>query len=202
MKETIGLISGILVVLSVVPYAIRTYEGKIKPNITSWSIWSVLGLALLLTYKSSGAEANIWPAVFGFTNPTLVTLLALRHRHTWEKPTIVDKSCLVVGIMAIVLWFFVHHDKQVVQYALYIAILADLCAAIPTIYLVWRNPEVDRPFAWALFAVGYGLGALAITEHTFANYVLPLYMLCGGLFVSIPLALHRIKTKAPISEWA
>ncbi|MEK7209134.1 MAG: hypothetical protein AAB677_02655, partial [Patescibacteria group bacterium] len=78
--ETIGLTSGLLVVASVIPYSIRTYQGKVQPNLTSWSLWTLIGLALLLTYKSSGAEANVWPAVFGFTNPLLITIIVLR-RH-------------------------------------------------------------------------------------------------------------------------
>jgi len=73
---TIGLLSGALVFLSIIPYAIRTYDGKIRPVPTSWSLWSFIGLAVLLTYRSAGANANVWPAVFGFINPTLITILS------------------------------------------------------------------------------------------------------------------------------
>lgn len=201
MKDLVGLISGILVFASIIPYGIRTYQGKIKPNMTSWTIWSVVGFALLLTYKSSGAGANVWPAVFGCLNPTIITLFALRHRNKWEKATWIDKSCLILGIMAIIAWCFVHNNKTMATYTLYVSIAADACASIPTIYLVWRKPEVDRPFAWILFAVGYGLGALAITEHTLANYILPMYMMIGTLFISIPLVLYRVKQKTPLREW-
>lgn len=199
--ETIGLISGLLVVISIIPYSIRTYQGKIQPNLTSWSLWSLLGLALLLTYKSSGAEANLWPAVFGFTNPTLITLLVLKRRGEWTKPNRVEKACIVFGLMSFGLWLGVHGNKEFAQYALYLAIVADLCAAIPTIVFVWTQPNGDRPFAWCFFAVGYGLAIFAITEHTFANYVLPLYMFFGSLSVSIPLIWYRWKRRDSLMEW-
>jgi len=200
--ELFGMLSGGLVVISIIPYSIRTYQGKIHPNLTSWSLWTVIGLALLLTYKSSGAEANVWPAMFGFTNPLLVTILAARRMGEWAKLNKVEVACMVFGLMALVLWLIVHQDRGLVQYALYLAIIADACAAIPTIVFVWTQPDGDRPFAWGLFAVGYGLAFFAITEHTFANYVLPAYMTVGSFSVTVPLALYRMRQKVPLREWA
>ena len=199
--ETIGMLSGLLVVISIIPYSIRTYQGKIQPNLTSWSLWSLIGLALLLTYKSSGAEANLWPAVFGFTNPTLITLLILKRRGEWTRPNNVEKSCIAFGILSLVLWLGVYDKKELAQYALYLAIVADACAAIPAIVFVWTRPDGDRPFAWLLFALGWGLAIFAITDHTFANYALPLWMIFGGSSVTVPLIWYRWKRRDPLMEW-
>ncbi len=91
--EMIGLISGLLVIISAIPYSIRTYQGKIHPNLTSWSLWMLIGLALLLTYKSSGAEANVWPAVFGFISPFFITILNLATAR-WMDKTKPNRDCL------------------------------------------------------------------------------------------------------------
>jgi len=199
--EFFGLISGGLVFLSVIPYAIRTHQGLIEPNITTWSLWTIIGLSILFTYKSSGAEANVWPAVFGFTNPLLIALLACKHRGEWTKPNNVDKTCIVIGLVSLVIWAITRQEQDLVRFALYMAIVADAVAAVPTINLVWQKPESDRPFAWGLFAIGYGLSMLAITEHTFANWALPLYMFFGAGSVAVVLARHRVKTNAPWKEW-
>lgn len=198
----IGMISGLSVIISVIPYSIRVYQGKIRPNLTSWSLWTLIGLALLLTYKSSGAGANVWPAMFGFANPLLVTILVLRQHGGWARPNRIEVACLVLGLLSLGFWFGVRENKELSQYALYLAIIADACAAIPTIMFVWTEPDGDRPFAWAFFAVGYGLAIFAITEQTFANYVLPIYMFFGAGIIALPLALHRWRQKAPLSEWA
>lgn len=197
----IGMVSGLMVVASIIPYSIRTYQGKIRPNLTSWSLWTILGLVLLLTYNSSGAGANIWPAVFGFTNPLLITVLVVKQRGGWSKPDEWERRCIVLCVVSLGLWLVVHDKKELAQFALYLAIIADGFAAIPTFRFVWNQPDGDRPFAWALFAIGYGLAIFAIPEHTFANYALPLWMLFAGLFIAFLLALHRWKTKAPLSEW-
>ena len=199
--ETIGLISGLLVIASIIPYGLRTYQGKVQPNLTSFVLWTLISLTLLLTYRSSGAGANIWPAVFGFTNPLLITLLVLRRKGKMAKFTPLEKACLVLGLLSLGLWLVVSDNRELCQWSLCLAIVADLFAAIPTIRFVWARPQDDRPFAWALFAVGYGLAIFAVPERTFANYVLPLYMFFGSFSITLPLVWHRWRHKIPLSEW-
>jgi hypothetical protein len=188
--------------MNIIPYAIRVYQGKIHPVPVSWSLWSLIGLALFLAYRSSGAKANVWPAVFGFTNPTLVTILSLRYGEKWEKPKeLYEWLCLIFGVMSLIMWWFVRQKQELAQYALYLAIIADLCAAVPTLIFFQRNPDKDRPFAWFFYAVGYFVAIFAITERTLANYILPLYMTAGSLSATILLVIPRIQRKVPLKEW-
>ena len=197
----IGLLSGGLVLLSIIPYAIRTYDGKIRPVPTSWSLWSLIGLALLLTYRSAGANANVWPAVFGFTNPAIITILSIWRQEKWKKPNLAERLCFLFGVVSLVMWLFLRQSRELSQYALWVAITADLCAAIPTIKFVWTEPDRDRPFAWVLFGIGYFLAVFATPENTFANWGLPLYMTAVSLSVALPLALHRFRQNVPLREW-
>jgi hypothetical protein len=197
----IGMISGGLVLVSLIPYAIRVYEGKIHPVPTSWSLWSLIGLALLLAYKSSGAGANVWPAVFGFTNPTLVMILAIRRREHWKKPEPYEWACLIFGIVSLVMWVFVRDNKELSAYALVLAIVADLFAAIPTLVFFVKQPLEDRPFAWGMYAFGYFLAIFAMPEQTFSNYVLPLYMAVGSGIATLFLVVPRIRRRVPLKEW-
>jgi hypothetical protein len=200
MKETFGLISGLVVIISVIPYAIGTYRRTIKPNLASWSVWSVICLALLLTYRSSGAKANIWPAVFGFTNPTLIAILAIwRGERKW--PNALEIVCVIIGLISIGMWCLVYDNQKWSSYALYLGIIADAVAAIPTIAFVWKSPGEDRPAAWLIFAVGYCLAIPAISEHTFANYILPVYMTVGPIVIAIPLVTYRVRLRIPLKEW-
>jgi hypothetical protein len=197
----IGLLSGGLVLLSIIPYAIRTYDGKIRPVPTSWSLWSLIGLALLLTYRSAGANANVWPAVFGFTNPAIITILSIWRQEKWKKPNLAERLCFLFGVVSLVMWLFLRQSRELSQYALWVAITADLCAAIPTIKFVWTEPDRDRPFAWVLFGIGYFLAVFVTPENTFANWGLPLYMTAVSLSVALPLALHRFRQNVPLREW-
>jgi hypothetical protein len=200
--QSTGAWSGALVFLSIVPYAIRTYEGKIQPVPTTWSLWSLIGLAVLLTYRSSGAEANAWPAVFGFVNPILITILSVWKQSKWTRPTRAEQFCLMFGAGSLLMWIFMRQDPNLAQYALYVAIVADVCAAIPTIIFVWKEPDRDRPLAWVIFAIGYLLAVFSIQQNTLANWIVPLYMSFVALLVAFPLALHRVRRRVPLKHWA
>lgn len=199
--HSIGALSGSLVFLSIVPYAIRTYEGKIQPVPTSWSLWSLIGLAVLLTYRSAGAAANVWPAVFGFTNPTVITILSVWRHGEWKKPTFSERLCFLFGVASLAMWIFMRKNPDLAQYGLYVAIAADICAAVPTIVFVWKEPEQDRPLAWIIFAIGYFLAIFALPQDTLANWILPLYMSLVALVVAFPLTLHRLSQRAPLKQW-
>jgi len=199
--EAAGVLSGAVVFLSVVPYAIRTYQGKIEPVPTTWFLWTLIGLAVLLTYRSSGAQANVWPAVFGFINPTIIMALSAWRRGRWRAPTIPERFCLFIGVASLAMWTLVRRDANLAQYALYVALVADICAAIPTILFVWKQPDRDRPLAWVMFAVGYFVAMFAIPQNTFANWVVPVYMTLVALVVAFPLALHRLRRRMPLKQW-
>lgn len=197
----IGMISGLLVVASVVPYMWRTWQGKIKPNVTSWGLWSLIGLALLLTFKSSGAQSNLWPAIFGFVNPVLVFTIALNKKGERTRFGGTDWWCVIICIGSLGLWAIVQHDKNLAQYAVYLALVADVVAAIPTLKWVSKHPEDDRPFAWCAFGFAYGLSLFAIAEHTFVNYAVPIYMLVASGYMAWQLTKYRIKNLIPLKEW-
>jgi hypothetical protein len=201
ITAVIGKISGFLVLLSIIPYAWRVVQGKIKPNIIGWSLWSFVGLSLLLNYKNIGAEDNIWAAITGFTNPLLIALIAIWKKGEKIKPNKLEYFCILFCVASIVLWWFWLGNETYSQYALYIAIIADAFAAVPTAFFVLKNPREDRPLMWFLFAIGYGLNMLAIKEHNLANYSLPIYMLLMSILVLIPLIRYRLKEKIPFKSW-
>lgn len=199
--ETWGLISASIVALSAIPYALNTWAGKAKPNLTSWSLWSVIGFALLVTYRDSRANSNLWPAWFGLINPTCITILAIIRHNKLEPMTFWEKLSVIGCIASLALWYKVQDNKDLAQFALYLAIAADMCAAIPTFVFVLHSPHEDRPGPWILFAVGYLVSLLAITDHTFSNYILPLYMGFGTLAIAWILAVYRFRQRSPIRQW-
>ncbi len=214
-SNTIGVLSGILVLGSSLPYAIRVWQRKITPNIVSWFVWSVLGFALLVNYKANGAKDALYPAVFGFFNPILITFIAI-FRGQWIKPVFFEFICFILGCISIGMWWYLQNEKfftsiglwygfqdqKVLGYfGLLLAIFADMCAAIPTLLFCLKNPEKDRPLMWLMYAFGYGLSLFAITEHTFMQYILPVYMFIFPIIIAIPLIQYRIKKKLALNEW-
>lgn len=202
MQKIIGICSGLFVLTSVIPYLVGVIRGTIEPNLTSWFLWSFISFALLVTYKSNGADNNIWPVFFGFTNPVLVTI-AMLWKGKFKKPKTLEYVCGGISMTALILWWFVRDEKEtfLAELALCLSIVADLCAFIPTMRYVRRNPEKDLPLAWTLFAIGYALALGALPVITFASVVLPVYMAIASSLVALPLIAYRIKNKIPINKW-
>lgn len=202
-KELIGTVSCAVVLLSALPYAWRTYQKKIQPQVTSWSLWTIISLALALTYKDSGAGANMWPVVFGFVNSAIITTLAFRAKNCEDRIrlTSLDKICTTVIFMVLLAWAALRDQPELVQFVLYGAIFANAVAAIPTVAKIKKDPGSERPAAWALLGIGYGLAFFAVEKPSIANYALPLYTIILATWVTSTLTLHRVKNRIRIREW-
>ncbi|OGZ05328.1 MAG: hypothetical protein A3C93_04770 [Candidatus Lloydbacteria bacterium RIFCSPHIGHO2_02_FULL_54_17] len=180
-----GILSGVLGLFSGAWYLVRIFRREVHPHITSWLLWTLIALAMLASYWSAGAKGgdHIWVAVVGLVNPLLITLVAWRVG-SWNKPDHLDWACVLLSVTSLLLWWVVQGDKDLSLYSLLLAILADACAVGPMIRACVKDPTIDRPGPWALFGVASAVNMLAISEHTFANYIYPIYMTVGALTIA------------------
>ena len=196
----ISLISGIIVCASIIPYVIRTYQKKIEPNIVSWSIWSIIGISLLLnSIAAKTFENNPWPLVFNTINPTIIALMVL-FRWNREPLYMYEKISGAIGVLSLILWFFFQNDPSLALFSLIMALVADIAAGVPTLLFVLRSPDKERPFVWFIFGIGYGLSMFTLGNN-WAEYLVPGYMTLAGITISIPPIVHRIKNSIPLKEW-
>lgn len=199
--QTIENVSTGICIIGALPYIYRAYRREIDPQITSWALWSFIAFALLLTYKDAGDGASYGPAVVSFISPTAVFIILVFQRERWAKLELLDYACIGFGIAALATWAWMRTEKDLAQYALYLALVADACAGVRTIYFVWTNPSRDRPFAWIVFSLGMGVSILAVGEHSPANMAYAVYMTIGSLISATPLVVYRLWHRVPLREW-
>jgi hypothetical protein len=196
-----GILSAIIVLASYPPYIIRIWQNKIIPNIASWTIFVTLSIALSLSsFSSSGFGSNSWVTLGPLLGCSCVLISALIKSKEKSMSTF-DKFCLVLACWAIALWYFTKQSQNLVQYALYLGIATDLIGLLPTSAFLIKNPNKDRPGMWLIFSFGYALSMFAITENTFANWSLPVFMTIAPALGWFPLVKYRIKNNIPIKEW-
>ena len=90
----------------------------------------------------------------------LITILSILRRQKWREPNHAEKLCFLFGLASPVMWLLLRQSPTLAPYALYVALVADFCAALPTVHFVWTNPAEDRPIPWVLFGCGYFLAIL------------------------------------------
>lgn len=186
---------------SVVPYLMGVWRGEFHPNVVSWVLWSVIGLVMLLSYKSTGAGDNIWMGVVSFTNPLAVAVVAIWRNGGWENPTALEWIAVGICVVALERYIRFHRNEKRAAAALYTTILADVCAATPTILLAWQSPMSEQPIPWAIYGIGALLVFLSIEKWRMNQWILPVYALFVSIAVVIPTVAHRLSAGIPFLNW-
>lgn len=200
-QERSGRWSFIIASASAVPYLYGVWREEFHPNVTSWVLWTLIGFVMLLSYKSTGAEENVWIGVVAFTNPLAITLLVLWKSPSWQKPDKFEIAATIVCLVALAIWILKHRDERFARIALATNILADMCAAAPTLRLAWHTPLYEQPIPWAMYCIAMVVAFFAVKKRTWDQYALPVYGLVIGLLVTIPTVTYRLLHEVPINRW-
>lgn len=188
----IGYLSLGLVLFASVLHARRVYRGDIKIHPISWGIWSLTGIALLLSYDTMNTKHEFYVTIGNALFPIVNLCISFRHRSKLELSGW-DYTALFFGIISIGVWWFVKHSYEFSAYANYIAIFADMCAIVPTFMMVRANPMIEKPLPWIIFSTGFVINIFIIEDLSFANYVLPIYMFIGANSIAYLQITHRKK---------
>ena len=202
--EVFAWISCSLILFSNFPYLWGIYNKKTEHSFSAWLIWLLIGFSVLVTYKTSNAKGALLSAVFGFLDPLLIILFLL-----WKKSgnfyfKKAERLCFGICITVIFTWVifgYIRENTYVEKYSLYFAIATDAIAAIIQFRHVKKNPGHEKPFAWGIYAIGYGLTIFCVPEFSLENCILPTYMCVTYSGITIPLIQHRIRNGKTWRDW-
>jgi hypothetical protein len=190
----VGIISGIVLFISLFPYLASIINRKTVPNIVTWVIWTGLGLVLLSSYHDTGAKETIWFAIMSFTNPLVILLFALKYgEKSWSWS---DVWCLIGGIIGIICWkYFGNATAGVIS-----CLVADTAAAYLMIRKVNERPWSESCLGWVMYFASAVLGVIAIREWTWGIAIFPVYMVIMAGFITLPLVRYRLNLKKRASR--
>jgi hypothetical protein len=183
------------------PYLAGVWRGEFQPNLNGWVLWTLIGLVMLLSYRSAGAEENILVGVVAFTNPLAVTVLVLWKRGGWATPDALEMASAFVCVSALMIWGLKHRDQRYAKLTLVMSIIADIGAAIPTLRVAWYTPLNEQPIPWGMYCVAMVFAFLAITKKTWDQYALPAYGLALGISMTLPTVIYRLLHHIPFFQW-
>lgn len=183
-----GWSAGLLSFLAFIIYYITIINGKTLPNKATWLILTIVGILVSVSYYSIGAKETIWVSISYVVGPLIAFLLSLKYGESnW---TILDRTCLSISIVSILVWSFTESAIIV----LLINIFIDFLGIIPTIKKSYINPESEDYVPWLITTIASLLNILAIQDWVFSIYVYPIYMIVFNTIITIPLFIFRFRT--------
>lgn len=208
LNERVSILSGILILASNIPYAIRIIQGKINPSLTTWILYTAIGFVMLTTFDSAfylkpKTRADFIEEIFvicGFVDSLLILILISKKQNKQKKPfPPKEKWLLNFVFIVLVIWMFLKNYQDLVIYTYLLAILLEILASEPQMMKNFKNPKEDRPLPWLIYAVGYILPAIYLTKPM--QIILPVIMSTVYIIMALPLVNYRIKNKIPLKDW-
>jgi hypothetical protein len=156
-----------------VDYVLGTVKGRIKPNVVTWSLWSLPPLVGFLCEINGGAGPEAMLTFALAAGPVAIVVASIASRHARRSAiTGLDRSCAALSLATVLLWVL----SSSASVALTLAIATDAVAAVPTAIKTYREPDSESRRAFILFAASAIATMLAIKEWNMVNCAYPTYI--------------------------
>ena len=170
MLQIIGIVSGLLATIGLVPYLVDIFRGKTKPERASWIIWTVLGAIAFFSQLAQGARNSLWMTGFQLFNVALITLLSLKYGYgSFSKR---DVCALMLAGCGLLLWKITTNPLL----ALIVVVCVDFIGVYLTLIKTLKYPDSETLVAWFLASLSGLLGLIAVGKLDFGLLVYPFYI--------------------------
>src|SRR3989344_6302690 len=165
----LGISAGLIAIGATVPYILSIVRGETRPNVVSWSLWTVIVLITALAQVSAGASWSIL-LLIGTLIANFSVLVLCVFGYGYRKFELADKICLALALVALLFWWVTSNPVV----AIILAVTADGIAYLTTYLKVYRNPSSESYFYWAILVVADVLALLSVTTINIANALFPI----------------------------
>lgn len=190
----VGALAGFISIGATIPYLRDIVRGDTRPNVVSWSLWTIVVLITAFAQVSAGASWSLLLLIgSSIANISVVTLCILGYGY--NKFELTDKICLVLAFAALLLWWITSNPVV----AIILAVAADGIAYIPTYVKVYKYPQSETHLYWIILTVADILAFVSVTKMSAANSLFPVsYAIFNFAVVFVAFLGRRLK-KVPTS---
>ncbi|HJU06790.1 MAG TPA: hypothetical protein VJ692_16695 [Nitrospiraceae bacterium] len=192
-RTALGLVASLIILVSIVPYILDTLRGSTRPNIVTWSLWTLTGAVLAAAQYSAGASWTLAILVSSTVSTSIVTILAVGYgqsKYGWF-----DGACLVMALTAILGWAITANPLV----GIVLGVLGEMCAVAPTVLKTYRAPQTETSATYWLTNIATVLALIASTRYDLANILFPIYALSINTLVAC-LAMRRPHKGGKVSQ--
>lgn len=153
------------------------FHGKTRPNLVSWSLWTLapfIGVFLQIKAGANLAWIPLFTAGFG---PLVVVIFSIFRKNSIWKINIFDVICGIFSILALVLYLLTHNLSASILFA----ILSDFFAFVPTFIKGWKSPETETSSVYYISIFSNILALLIIKNWIFPIYSFSVYLILANI---------------------
>ncbi len=185
MLQIIGILSGIISTIGLIPYIIDIFRRKTKPERATWLIWSVLGSVAFFSQRAEGATHSLWMTGIQTLNVILVFILSLK----FGIGGIVKRDIIsiLLALAGLLLWYITKNPFL----ALLLVIFVDFIGALLTIYKSYLEPDTETSLTWVLATISGLLGVIAVGKLDFKILIYPIYIMLANFSIWLAIFLGK-----------
>jgi hypothetical protein len=181
----LGVIGGILITVSYLPYIYHIVKRKTQPHLYTWIIWSLTQTAA--TVAIIEGEGGIFAAVsIGAGAILALIVLLLSIRYGTNNITRFDTVALTIGLLATLVWWKLDHPVI----AILMVSAIEGIGFLPTYRKTWHEPWSESLTAWVLFVAGNICALFALEQYNLMTTVYIATMTIASVLL-ILLSKHR-----------
>ena len=140
-------------------YCFFIVRGSVRPSLVSWSLWATASLIAFLAQLDAGVGLPAIMTLAAGLGPVCVVATSLITRRFFTRFTAFDFACLFFAVVALGVWIGLGQAPL----AVWIAVTADLIAALPTVVKSWRHPDTENALFYLFPASGAAITFATIT---------------------------------------
>lgn len=186
IPEYFAIVGAVISSLGGLYYLYATITGKAQPNRVTWLLWWLFPTIIFVAQRAQGVGDVSWLSFAAGFTPLLIVIASFLNRKAYWKSRPLDYGLMIMAIVGIIAWALTDDPNLAIIFAL----VADLLAGVPTFIKAFQHPETESWIAYAISAVGFALGILAIPAFTFESSAFAIYLFLMNAVLAI-LAVRR-----------
>lgn len=189
-KELLGLIAALIAVGSKIPYVIAIYQGRKKPHIFTWIIWTITTAIIFLGQFLDGAGAGAWSTAMGTLICITIVILSYR-KNPYLLITRADWLSLFAAVGSVALWALTQNPL----WAMIILVAIDVIGYFPTLRKAYALP--DEECGWIFFwqNVKHVFSIAAMHNYSVITLMFPVTIFIMNALVPIVIVMGKKQRK-------
>jgi len=184
-KDFLGVSAALLNFVAYAGYFRGMFRGTVKPHVFSWFVWGVLTAIGYAAQVADGGGAGTW--VTGISAVACFIIAGFALRHGEKAITRSDWITFIGAMAAIPLW--IATDSPL--YSVLLITLIDAIAFWPTFRKAWSKPQEESVFTFAVSALKFGLGVIALGNISMITAFYPLSLVVMNTVFVVVTVLRR-----------